>query len=216
MPGKHSYRRARNWSDETSASVDLTTGWHTTGGDACEGNSFSCSSRRRCTYYVPTSSLFGSIAARMVLQFRYLRRLIKPLPGKSAGLLPTKVWTIWRDVPMTSLYNCISVAFFRSFQPRKLRSQLTSSSSVAKCGMTEQIKYCCFTVNTKYTLKLRFEEHRAPAGFQHRAWDGRRVWHVWYRRELHTRFRAEKQIGRHSWIILKWIPKKWAGRARTR
>ena len=52
--------------------------------------------------------------------------------------------------------------------------------------MTEQIKYRFFTVNTAYILKLSFEEHSESASFQHGEWDGRIVWHVWYRRELHT------------------------------
>jgi hypothetical protein len=30
--------------------------------------------------------------------------------------------------------------------------------------MTEQIKYCCFTVNMKYIFKLGFEEDSEPAG----------------------------------------------------
>ena len=73
--------------------------------------------------------------------------------------------------------------------------------------MTEQIKYCSVTVTTKYISKLKIEEHSEPAGFQHGMWDGRRVWHVWYRRELHTRWMGP----RLAFIILRRvIPVVWS------
>ena len=63
---------------------------------------------------------------------------------------------------MTSLYNCTSVwPSADHFSREALRSQYTSSSSVVKRGMTEQIKYCFVTVTAKHICKLKFEEQSA-------------------------------------------------------